>query len=73
MKKIWTISMAACAILLGACTSPHLVTDASGNACHLNYTEVKAQFGEHFADRVGWIWSPVRIFCASIKSLKRSH
>lgn len=41
--------MAACAILLGACTSPHLVTDASGNACHLNYTEVKAQFGGHFA------------------------
>ncbi|WP_019958234.1 hypothetical protein [Vitreoscilla stercoraria] len=45
--------MAACAILLGACTSPHLVTDASGNACHLNYTEVKAQFGEHFARPCG--------------------
>lgn len=49
MKKIGTTSMVVCAILLGACTSPHLVTDASGHACHLNYTEVKAQFGGHFA------------------------
>lgn len=41
--------MAASVMLLGACSSPHLVTDASGQACHANYAEVKRQYGVHFA------------------------
>ena len=39
--------LAVCA--LTACTTPVLVQDADGRACHQNYEQVKKRYGEHFA------------------------
>ena len=39
--------LAVCA--LTACTTPVLVQDADGRACHQNYEQVKKRSGEHFA------------------------
>ena len=35
--------------VLSACTTPILVADADGRACHQNYEQVKKRYGEHFA------------------------
>ena len=49
MEKTKLMSLACLSMVLTACASPHLVTDASGKACHANYATVKAQYGSHFA------------------------
>ena len=46
-KLITTVLFTAWA--LSACTTPVLIQDADGRACHQNYEQVKKRFGEHFA------------------------
>lgn len=48
--KQWQIGGVVLAgLVLAACTTPILVSDADGRACHQNYDKVKQRYGGHFA------------------------
>lgn len=49
MKLRGQLGVFAAVWLLSACTTPVLVAEADGNACHQNYEQVRKSFGEHFA------------------------